>query len=74
MPANVRIQQAARLFWIPAFAAMTIEGSSSVFVSILFIYHGQNPDEVSRETAWREQLARTRIVSVMILIIGLSAL
>jgi hypothetical protein len=49
-------------------AAVSVSGSS------VFIYLGQNLNEVSREVGWHEQLARTRIVLLLVLLIGMTAL
>jgi len=46
----------------------------SVLGSTTFIYLGQNLGEVSREVGWREQLARTRIVLLLMLFTGMAAL
>nr|WP_290669345.1 hypothetical protein [Ardenticatena sp.] len=44
---------------------------SAVLVSALFIFWGQNVNDVARETGWREQIVRTQFVLLAILLTGM---
>lgn len=47
---------------------------TAVVVATLFIFRGQNLGQISREVGWREQLARTYIVTFATLLAGMFAL
>lgn len=53
---------------------LAIGAAITILTATLFLFWGQNLGEISRNLGWREQLARTRIVVFITLLIGLTSL
>lgn len=50
---------------------LTTGACGAVLMATVFIFFGQNLNEISREVGWREQLTRTRIVLFQTLLLGM---